>query len=378
MTLSFRGATDADLDRLLEIHVSAFPDPRRMEARRRNFSHNPLGSLADLVVAEREGAIVAHAFVFPLESWFGGVRVRLGGVASLGVAPESRGVGIGRALLSELEARALARGDAITLLYPFREGFYVRAGYASVASFRRFLVAPRAIPRSWGHGQGAAGRIRPASGDDREGLVRAYEQEALHRTGWIARPAALWEKILVNERRRWFVLEHHGRVDGYVAWTLEQDEPHAAVGLVVEELVGGDDARMRLLGLAAAQRDEVREIQLDLADDDPIQRAFVDVDRDRWGDARGAHALGTILAGPMVRILDVRSAIEARGYLEDGDLELVVDAKPADPLRGSKRAGPRERTARRAAAPPRPNGLGLRSLWFPPAERGRETRLDRR
>src|SRR5262245_39979606 len=77
-----RPARAADVDRLLEIHANAFPDPRAMEARRRNFLENALGNFDDLRVVEEEGGrIVAHAFLFRLEAWFGGRGVPSGGIA---------------------------------------------------------------------------------------------------------------------------------------------------------------------------------------------------------------------------------------------------------------------------------------------------------
>src|SRR5688572_27611022 len=101
---SFRQAEEADLPRILEVHLASYPDARGIELRRRNFTANPLGELSDLVVAEVNGDIVAQGFCFPLEAWFGGAKVRVGGIASLAVAPEARRRGLGRALMGQLHA----------------------------------------------------------------------------------------------------------------------------------------------------------------------------------------------------------------------------------------------------------------------------------
>src|SRR5689334_13749096 len=108
--LRFRAATADDLDRLLEIHLTAFPDDRTIEERKRNFTATAFGTYGDLVVAEREDGIVGHAFLFPLEAWFGGRAIRMGGIASLGVAPEARGQGVGTALLGHLHVLSDIRG----------------------------------------------------------------------------------------------------------------------------------------------------------------------------------------------------------------------------------------------------------------------------
>jgi predicted acetyltransferase len=331
--LAFRRAREADLDRLADIHMSAYPDERGPEARRRNFVHNALGGLDDLWVVEAQGGPEGpsgHAFLLSLEAWFGGVRVPVGGVASVGVAPEARGHGLARALLEHLHAESKERGDAATLLYAFRQGFYAPEGYAPVTPSRRLALSPRSIPRAWAHDEPGC-VVHAASGADRTGLERVYEQVAALQTGWIARSARFWERKLSHERRHWFVLDRRGSVAGYVAWTLAQDEPHAATTLVVQELVAlDDDGRRRLLGLVGSQRDQVTEIQIDVDARDPLDRALVDLDRERWGTESLEHCLGALVGGPMVRVADVTRAFEARGYPRDGELDIVVDDSTGD------------------------------------------------
>ena len=100
--LTLRPAREEDIERLLEIHVSAFPDPRGIVERRRNFVHNSLGTFEDLHVVADGARVLAHAFLFPLEVWIGGRPVKVGGVASVGVAPEARGRRVAGRLLSHL------------------------------------------------------------------------------------------------------------------------------------------------------------------------------------------------------------------------------------------------------------------------------------
>jgi len=111
-----RPAAPADVDRLVEIHFRAFPDPRPEEPRRRRFVANPLGSLADAWVAEDDGVVLGHAFAFSLGAWFGGRRVPVTGIASVGVAPEARGRGVATALLARVHEVARARGLTMTQL----------------------------------------------------------------------------------------------------------------------------------------------------------------------------------------------------------------------------------------------------------------------
>jgi predicted acetyltransferase len=327
--LSIRAAERSDLDRLVEIHWSAFPDPRGVETRRRLLLQNDLGGLEHLFVAERGGLVLAQAFLFDLEAWFGGRCVKVGAIASVGVAPEARGEALARALLDELHLQANARGDVLTLLYPFRQGFYSKHGYAAVSPTRLLTLHPRAVPEAWGDPSEAPGVVRAATGGDRSGILSAYEAAARGRTGWLVRPERLWEKRLLDERRKWFVLDRQGKVAGYVSWVLRQEEPHAETRLEVGDLVAEDEpARRRLLALIGAQRDQVSEVTLEVDADDPIDRALIDMDLARHGTERVEHALGVLVAGPMLRLLDVQRAIEARGYAVDGAIEIALDSAP--------------------------------------------------
>jgi predicted acetyltransferase len=321
MALTFRTAGEGDLERLLEVHTSAFPDPRGREERVRNFTRNPLGRFEDLWVAHEGDAIVGHAFLFPLEAWFGGVRVRVAGIASIGVAPEARGRGVGSAMLEHLCRTAAARGDAVAVLYAFRQGFYARAGFAAASSYRRLRMHPASIP--W-RAQPEL-RVRAPVGADRPSIEACWEHVAKRRTGSLVRGERAWEHRVADERRVWLVVEGAHGVEGYVAWSLMQSETHAHTTLVIDEMEARSAAAERLLwAIVGAQRDQVSEVRVDVATDDPIDRALVDADEGRFGDAQVEHVLGEVAAGPMVSMLAVEAGLSARGWAAEGSLVLEV------------------------------------------------------
>lgn len=320
MKVSFRPAAEDDLERLVEIHASAFPDPRGHEARVRNFARNPLGALSDLWVLVADGVPMAHAFLFPLEAWFGGRRVPLGGIATVGVAPEARGRGLGTRLLEHLHAVSAARGDALTALYPFRQGFYARLGYAPASGYRRLHLHPASIP--WR----CEAPARAVRASDRAALVACWDAAAARGTGVLARTERVWDARLADASRTWLVVEGAAGVEGYVAWTVEQDEAHAETRLVVRELAARSPAAERSLwGLVGAQRDQVAVVHADVAADDPLDGALVDADRARFGDASLEHAVGDVATGPMLRVVDAARALAARGWAADGAAVLAID-----------------------------------------------------
>lgn len=370
MDLRFRAATQDDLERLLEIHFAAYPNPRTEPERRRNFESNVLGPLDDLHVAEGPDGIVAHAFLFALETCFGGKTVKTGGVASVAVAPEARGRGVASRLLAHLHLKSDVRGDAITMLYPFRQGFYTRLGYAPTTSFRRLEIHPASIPERWR--RLAAAHVRRARGEDRDDLARCHARAAARTSGWLLRPGALWERLWSRERRQHLVATSDtGAVVGYVAFTLVQEEAHAETQLVVHELAtDGDDARAALLGALGAMRDQVDVITLEVPIDDALEFALVDADRTRHGTEDVEHVVGTIASGPMVRLTDVLRALSARGYGGSGTFDLVVgegdeelavgvDIDGGSARIGAARGGPVVRTSRQGLTAILYGGLGL-------------------
>jgi predicted acetyltransferase len=334
--LSFRTARDDDLERLVDVHTAAFPDARGREERLRKLTANALGDRSDLWVAVTGApeTVVAHASLFRLKAWFGGVLVPMGGIASVAVAAEARRSGVGSALVGHLHAVSFERGDALTVLYPFRQSFYARLGYATTSTYRRLRISPASIP--WGIEQST----RPAFGADRPALQACWDTVGARRSGTLARSERLWEARLADERRMFFVVEGAGGVEGYVAWTLEHSETAAAVTLVVCEMAAVTDAASRSLwGLVAAQRGQVAEVRAEIAADDPFERALLDPDRGRFGGAQTEHAIGDVVSGPMVRLLEPRRALEARGYGADGSAALLVGGEAIEVVvRGGRAA----------------------------------------
>jgi predicted acetyltransferase len=320
MTFAFRRARAEDLDRLVAIHAAAYPDARRHDDRVRNFTANAMGTLDDLWVAMSGDALVGHAFLFSLEVWFGGRPVPVGGIASVGVAVEARGRGVASAMLDHLHGVALARGDALTLLYPFRQAFYARLGYGAASPAHRLRFSPHAIP---GCATGAAElAVRAASGHDRDALAGLWEAAGRAGTGRIVRTERLWTARLATEDLSWLVADGPDGTEGYAAWSLTQPEAEGETTLVVREMATRSDRAARSLwAAAAAMRHQVQHVEVETAAFDPIAWALVDADRARAGPS----PIGSVVAGPMLRATDLPRALSARGWPRDGALAFEVD-----------------------------------------------------
>ena len=308
-------AEEAETERLLAIHLTSFPDARGTEPRKRNFHANARGGFERLVVARRDGLPVGHAFLFDMSAGFGGAMVRLGGIASVGVAQEARGSGVARALVGHLHERSLAEGHALTMLYAFRQGFYARLGYVQAPGQRALSIDPRAFASLVGRGIGRDHQLRMATGDDLPRLRELYELEAKRHSGWVMRTEASWLRLLADERTTVLVAVGNGVTRGAIFTSLEQDEPHARTALRVDDILAEDaSARAALYAHLYAQRDQISEILLEVPEGDPLELALVDADGHRFGDRDIEHPLGIHGSGPMIRLLDPVRALAARGY----------------------------------------------------------------
>jgi len=155
------------------------------------------------------------------------------------------------------------------------------------------------------------GRRKGTSRDGGEAIIAMYDDACKRMTGWLRRPDALWARRFANERRHFVMLEKNA---GYVSFETTQREPHAETRLFVHELVAKDAAARRVLwGCLGMQAGQVAEIDVEIAQNDPTLLALTDVDGARHGEEDVEHALGCVVAGPMIKILDRKRALAARG-----------------------------------------------------------------
>jgi predicted acetyltransferase len=316
VAVTFRPARATDLDRLVAIHTVAFPDERGHDVRIRNFQDNPWATLDELHVALEGDRILAHGFLFAMEAFVDGRPIPIGGIATIGVAPEARGRGIGTQLLAHLHRLSDERGDALTLLYPFRYAFYARLGYVALPPLARWSIDPRAIPVSRGEGVAA-----PELAVDRSALDGIYRADAVHRHLCLERPAALWNRRVSAERTQFLQWP-----DGYVAFEARQAESHGATTVVVLDWVAqGTSSVATLWNVLARMGDQAATIELETATDDPMIRGLSDIDGDRSGTLEVEHAFGTLVGAGMIRCGSFERALGHRRFAEDMSLSIRVD-----------------------------------------------------
>jgi predicted acetyltransferase len=274
----------------------AMPAGRREEWAERMHSS---GNTERLLGAYRDGRLVGMLNLLAFGQWFGGRAVPMGGVASVVVAPEERGLGIAPRLLERAIELMIERDEVISTLGPATSWVYRKCGWEhgglyGVASVRTSELA--ALPAG-------TGRERRALPSDREAIVAAYDRAASLRPGYLARPAWLWNDRLGDRAHRYvYVVERDGRIDGFVAYS--QSAATRGYTVWVDDLISVDADTERTLwrhlGAHAAQAEHVTVAGVPL---DALALLLPE---------QTIRPLGQQLW--MTRIVDAPGAIAQRGY----------------------------------------------------------------
>ena len=276
-------------------------------------------------------------------------------IGAVSVAPEHRGGGAGTAIVADYLRVARDAGLAISSLYPASYPLYHHSGYEHAGAVVRYdLPVASLVGRPADDGV----TVREHDGDDAT-LKAIYDRFAHQTPGLLQRLELHWGGILGPRGRQAFhryVAERDGEPIGYLAFT----QRHAAAGRLLEvwDLAVTERLAARaLLGFLGAHRHNVTTVRLHGGPNDP-----------RLIDVPQPGASVSALEPWMLRVLDVRAALEARGYPPGVTAELPprppgrAVAGEHGPLAGPDRGRPRDHRARRRGAHPDDGAWAVRRL----------------
>jgi predicted acetyltransferase len=279
-------------------------------------------------------ALIATARYTDIRQWWRGRPVRTAAIVSVKVAPEERGRGAGRALMTALVELTAERGFALSVLYPATARLYRSVGYELAGGQYEVVVPSRSLLRllppdvAAGYGQAgadpgavadaAAGRagLRRAGPADAAEIVKVEEscRMAARDCGPITYGAADLAGLIDDEQIYCYLAP-----DGSIAyrWNRSQDE------LTVYSLVAGSAATARALwSIVASHATMVARVRAYVGPADPVNWLLSEPDAalaraEQW----------------MLRLLDPAAAIAGRGYPAGAraavELELTDELLPA-------------------------------------------------
>jgi len=274
--------------------------------------------------------MIGTALYHDMRQWWHGRPVPMAGVAGVKVAPEYRGQGVGRALMTGLAELMAGRGYPLSVLFPATMTIYRSLGWEIAGHLHEAVLPSRALAALPRADVKSAGIRRPGPGDAGEVL------EVIGRAHAAARDCGpiTWDE---STMRRW--LTRPGRYadsDRYAYLAPDGFLGYRWLGghqqIYVDRVVAASAATTGALWAVAASNSSVAEtVRAQVGPSDPLwwmlheQDANIDK-RHSW----------------MLRLLDAPAAIAARGF---PPAELTVPLEITDELRPAN-AGRWELTVR--------------------------------
>ncbi len=270
--------------------------------------------LENLLVARVRGQVVGGLGLIPMGQWFGGRSVPMTGINRVTVAPEYRSSGIASALLRQMLVKLETDGVALSVLYPATQPVYRRVGYDQAGVAMGYKQPTHALVAGF-----RDPRVRPLAASEENVLRELYAERASRTGGNLDRSEWMWKHILESKDTvlSTYVAERDGRPEGYVVYSQAQRAGEKERNLEARDLVAlTPEAGKALLSFFADHRSVVDNVTWMGSPSDPLlflvpNQAYKVTWYEQW----------------MLRVVNVRRALEARGYFTSVDTELHLDVR---------------------------------------------------
>ncbi|MGI5520858.1 GNAT family N-acetyltransferase [Micromonospora sp. CA-259024] len=294
-----RELTADDLDAAWELGRFAFgSDPQRPPHVTR-----PVPGLTRYGAFDDAGRLVGKAVDLHHDQWWSGRVVPAADVAGVAVAPEARGRGVARAMLTALLRGAHERGAALSALYPTVAAPYRACGWEATGVLRTVDLPTVALPR---HRPDPRLTVRAGTPADLPAVAALYERVARHRNGPLTRRGELFDVHAADgglPGDGLTLVEEDGDLVGYATWRRGRGYGADSVLTVDEALASTADAAREIVGVLGSWASVAPTLRLCPLDGDavsthlPLESAR-EHERDLW----------------MHRPVDVARAVSARGW----------------------------------------------------------------
>lgn len=296
-----------------ELRAAALFMARSYKGKPEGFAKYLRGAGAKNVLVARDGrAPVAGLVQLPCGAWFGGRAVPNIGIACVATAPEARGQGVAPALMAACVRDMARRGAALSTLFPSTQPLYRGAGWEQAGLMHTWKIAARDFVF-----RDRELDIRLATPRDGAAIRRLHDEAARRASGLLRRTPWFWKRVLSSkdEPRETTIALRRGRPEGYVVAALRESPDRSKFDLSVRDFVATTPAAARrLLTVLSDQRSMCEHVSgigspSDLLHLLPAEERMDVVRSKRW----------------MMRIVDVRRALEQRGWPAGLDAEAAFE-----------------------------------------------------
>ncbi|MFC5186530.1 GNAT family N-acetyltransferase [Actinomadura harenae] len=301
--MEIRELTPDDLDAALDNRVRSFgPVPEADVASWRDGSASVMAAGRQLGGFDGD-RLVSTARMLPFRQWWAGRAVPTGGLAGVTVAPEDRGRGAGRAIVTATLQRSVELGDALSALHPATTALYRGLGWEHAGGLHRVTLKTEGL-RGIRAERVPVRRVGPEDAEEVAATV-ARVHEAARDCGPVDMGVDLWRTRLKHSD--WFA---YLAEDGFLAYRWSADN----ASLVIDKVVAGSEGTARALwAIVGSGASTAETVTANLAPYDPVlwlvgEREHDMIDRTQW----------------MLRVLDAPKAVELRGYRPGVSAEIPV------------------------------------------------------
>jgi len=277
------------------------------------------------LLARRGDALIGTAGVFTRRLTVPGATVPAAHVTMVGVKATARRQGVLTAMMHQQLADVHATGEPVAILWASEGRIYQRFGYGLACRRMPLAVDTREVRLNATASVEGELRTAPAA-EVRDELIKVYDQQVAHRTGWSERADQHWDHRLADpESRRdgagtLKAVLHQGPagVDGYAIYRIKAGwTDEGPVGDVrIEEIVAASPDAYLALWRFLLTVDLTRKTSYErgVAVDEPLLQL---VNEPRQLGAKMCDAL-------WLRIVDLPAALAARQYAADVDVVLDI------------------------------------------------------
>jgi predicted acetyltransferase len=298
---------DDDLEPELDLSDRAFGPSRQDRERRLAEARAQVATRRTLGVFD-DGVMVASAHYHDMRQWWRGRSLPTAAIGGVKVAPEERGRGVGRALMTGVLEHVATAGYALSVLYPATAAVYRRLGWELAGGQYQVRVPARSLLRLLppdplaeatapaGAG-GRAGDIRRAGPADAGELMAG--QDALHAAGRDCGP------VSYPANRLAYLLDDpdiycYLAPDGMLVYRWNRSDNEVLVFVLVARSAPTTRALWSIVASHGTMVDHVRAF---VSPADPVTWMVPEPDvaqsrREMW----------------MLRVVDAPAAIAGRGY----------------------------------------------------------------
>ena len=325
--LRYLAARRTDVETLADLGFRAYR-VSSLEKRREFYTDHPRFTVRDVRVGELDGQVVASLVLYPFTTFVRGQRVSLTGVGSVAVSPEHRRRGIGEAMLRAMLREMRMQGQAFSILYPFRASYYRKLGWGVIEITHPLAFSPANLPHSE-----EARRVRRLMLPDRLAVQELYARVAAQGHFALERRPEWWAQRLWSYPGDWVVYEgrRRGQIEGYLYYEVDTTNgPFRLAATLSEFVTATPEAHRGLVGHLASLADQVQEIHFVAPGDSSWPLLYKTPQNLRPGPEIGLMSdTGNLGHGAMLRVVDVRAALESFPVAAHARGEIVLEVEDA-------------------------------------------------